>query len=150
MSDSNTRPSRFVNYRYFKPHTHYSPKIALKVLVDHDDKTIEFSHAVCNEHDNFSRKFARELLTKRMDNGDTLCGAYDPKETLIQNAERITIEKIHQYEEQLALAKENFDSSVEATPEIKKDIHNLHLLEDSFAEVKSWKITELMLLDAVQ
>ena len=115
----------FTNYRYYKPKTHNSPKIALKIVVDHTNpqKTIKFSYAVCTSADNFSRKFARDLTDQRMENGDVLVGNYDTNISLIENAKEIT-----QY------VAGNLDES-HLDADARKKAHNIQLLNSSFIEV---------------
>ena len=77
---------RFSDYRYYKPRTHYSPKVALKVDVNHDTETIIFAFAICSWEDNFSRQVAREILDERMNSGKCLLGGqFNRDRTLLQN-----------------------------------------------------------------
>jgi hypothetical protein len=78
--------SRFTDYRYYKARYHFTPKIALKIEVNHDTDTILFAFAVCSREDNFSRKVARELLDKRITDHDRILGGlYDREKTLLDN-----------------------------------------------------------------
>ena len=117
----------FTNYRYYKPKTHYSPKIALKIVVNHTNspKTIKFSYAVCSDNDNFSRKFARNLTDQRMEIGDVLVGNYDPEISLIENAKNIT----QSIAENLSVSHLDSDA--------RKKSHNIHLLDSAFLEVQT-------------
>ena len=137
MSDSE-RVQQFSNYRYFKPTTHYCPKIALKIAVDHDQHSMTFAYAVCSSKDNFSEKFARTILDDRMSNDETLSGDYDTSKSLINNARTILNSTIHEFNDDSELASgypPNFQ-------------HNLQLLQNSFEEVDINKRVENFLIKA--
>lgn len=87
----------FTTYRYYKPKYHFCQKITTKVNVCHEDKTMCFSFAICNEEDNFSREHGRVLTDARMDKGFFVCGNYDAGLSLFHNCSVIvekTIEDI--------------------------------------------------------
>jgi len=87
----------FTEYRYFKPKTHRSSKIALKIEVDFKVEAqhqMKFSFAVCSDEDNFSRVTARNLLDQRMDDQDILVGEYDHTQHTLVEAAMVIVDKV--------------------------------------------------------
>lgn len=99
----------FTTYRYHKPKYHFCQKVSTKIQVCHEDKTMCFSFAVCNEEDNFSRQFGRILTDKRMEDGFVLCGAYNPDFPLIHNCYEIVSDITSQIEDGTFTYPSNMD-----------------------------------------
>ena len=100
---------RFTDYRYFKPKTHYSSKIALKVDVNNDTETVIFSFAVCSADDNFSKEVARNITDERMNSGCVLGGQYDRDMTLVENCRHIATRYLDAYEQRYPKGSEEYE-----------------------------------------
>lgn len=125
-----TRARQFETYRYFKPKTHYSPKIALKVMVDNEKDELAFVFAVCSPEDNFSRSKARKLLNERQRLARIVIhGKYNRDDSLIGNIINIVQEKVdlHNHKEYLKLVNE-FDN-------LRYEKHEIERLQSAFANV---------------
>jgi hypothetical protein len=133
----------FTEYRYYKPMSHYAPKIAFKFDVTYADtkdevSSVKFSYAICSEQDNFSRKVARDILDKRMIDGQILVGEFKGKgKTLVSTAMGIVDDLIENFE-----SDSGFNNIIKSNKKSLIKFNNIKMIRTSYDWINRLKEIE--------